>query len=146
MSQTKTNSFIEAVSNTFIGLIVNIALAPVVYSICDVKYTSKQLFLSVALFTLISIIRSYIVRRWFNKNENGESFIIVIYNSIKNKISVSDPLIETEDKKIILEMNELVKDYNKLTQEEKDGIIGREIREQWFKLQHQSEIINRVPA
>lgn len=64
--QTRKQSLIEAISNTFIGLIVsataNYLVLPLFYEGVNVK---NCVAVSI-IFTVISIIRNYIVRRWFN--------------------------------------------------------------------------------
>jgi hypothetical protein len=67
--QTKTRSFKEAVINTAIGFIISLITTPLVFSVCDVKYTGMQMGKITALMTIISIARSYIIRRWFNKGD-----------------------------------------------------------------------------
>ena len=65
--QSKQNSFIEALINTGIGLGITILFSPIVYRICDVEISNKQMGGAAALFTIISIVRGYVVRRFFNK-------------------------------------------------------------------------------
>ncbi len=67
MSQSKRNSFIEALINTGIGLSITIVFSPIVYSICDVEISDKQMGGAALCFTIISVIRGYVVRRFFNK-------------------------------------------------------------------------------
>lgn len=67
MSQSKKNSFIEALVNTFIGLLVTFFVSPFIYWICDVKITLPQMGAATLLFTVVSVIRNYVIRRWFNK-------------------------------------------------------------------------------
>lgn len=69
-SQTKFNSIIESVSNTAVGLLTTLALSPIIYDIVGMEYTYSQLGIATVLFTAISIIRSYIIRRLFNKKAN----------------------------------------------------------------------------
>jgi hypothetical protein len=66
MTQTKIESFIEVSFNTFIGFIVAIASQLIIFPYFGIYiHFSENLWIGV-WFTLISIIRSYIVRRWFN--------------------------------------------------------------------------------
>ena len=69
-SQTKLNSIIESVSNTAVGLLTTLALSPFIYDMVGMKYTYTQLGMATVLFTAISIIRSYVIRRLFNKKSN----------------------------------------------------------------------------
>ena len=61
-TQTKKKSFIEAVSNTTVGFIVNAILYHLIFSRPYVESVSVVLF-----FTIISIARTYIIRRLFVK-------------------------------------------------------------------------------
>jgi len=67
MTQHKKHSFLEALSNTLIGVIVQLAVTPLVYYITGVKATPTQIGITTLLFTIISVIRNYIIRRFFNK-------------------------------------------------------------------------------
>lgn len=66
MSQTRTGSFVESCANIAVGIgvgwIANVVILPF-YS-CAVS-PQKALEISL-LFTVISLVRSYILRRWFN--------------------------------------------------------------------------------
>lgn len=68
MNQTKLGSLIEAITNTFIGFLITITLLPLVNWICDIEMTVGQASLSTLLFTIISVIRGYLIRRFFNGN------------------------------------------------------------------------------
>ena len=66
-SQSKKSSLIESIVNTFVGFIVTIAASPLIYWICDVKMNAAQMSVVTLLFTLLSILRNYVIRRFFNK-------------------------------------------------------------------------------
>jgi hypothetical protein len=68
--QTKTNSIIESITNTGIGLLTTLIFSPIIYSIIGMEYTYKQLGMATVLFTILSIVRGYVVRRWFNKKKD----------------------------------------------------------------------------
>lgn len=67
MTQTRKGSIIESIVNTFIGFAITIIVSPFIYWICGVSVNAKQLGLTTLLFTLLSIVRGYFVRRFFNK-------------------------------------------------------------------------------
>lgn len=69
-TQTKLNSILESVSNTAIGLITTLIFSPFIYNMVGMVYTYGQLGLVTVLFTLLSIVRGYIIRRFFNKKPN----------------------------------------------------------------------------
>jgi uncharacterized membrane protein required for colicin V production len=66
MTQTRLGSFIEACINVLIGFainfVANMAILPLIGFHISV---AQNLFIGV-LYTLISVARSYAVRRWFN--------------------------------------------------------------------------------
>lgn len=65
--QTKKHSMLESVTNTAIGLLTTLVFSPIIYSMIGMEYTYSQLGMATILFTILSIIRGYIVRRFFNK-------------------------------------------------------------------------------
>ena len=67
--QTKKQSFIESLTSTTIGIIIGIVLNLIILPIFGYPVSVvDSLWISV-IFTVISIIRSYIIRRWFNSKE-----------------------------------------------------------------------------
>lgn len=67
MAQSKKLSLIESVVNTLIGMLFSFVVSPLVYWLSDVEMSYYQMGLATVLFTIISIVRGYIVRRWFNR-------------------------------------------------------------------------------
>lgn len=67
MSQTKTQSVIESVTNVAIGYFVALVSQLLVFPMFNIHVSfSDNIGISI-WFTVISLIRSYIVRRWFAK-------------------------------------------------------------------------------
>ena len=66
MEQTKTGSLIESIINIFIGYIVALVSQILIFPIFDINISFSENILIGAWFTLISLVRSYIIRRWFN--------------------------------------------------------------------------------
>ena len=64
--QTKLESFIEALLNIFIGYVVAISSQIIIFPMFDIHLSFQTNLLVGAWFTLISLVRSYIIRRWFN--------------------------------------------------------------------------------
>lgn len=65
--QSRIDSFMEAVTNTLIGLVVStIANWTVTPAVLGHPITLAQNFALSAAFTVISIVRSYTLRRAFN--------------------------------------------------------------------------------
>ena len=75
--QSKLESLSEAIINTFIGFVIAFISQLVFFPIVGIEATLDQNFILTVLFTLVSIIRGYIVRRFFNKknlNHNLQKF------------------------------------------------------------------------
>lgn len=66
MNQTRIGSLIEACINTAIGFAVSIVLSLIVYPMFGHSFTLAQNVGITVIFTVASIVRSYVVRRWFN--------------------------------------------------------------------------------
>lgn len=64
--QSRLSSLIEATINTLIGLLVSFVAWPVAAWLTGITYSTGQHVGVVAFFTVISVVRSYVVRRWFN--------------------------------------------------------------------------------
>lgn len=65
--QTRTDSLIESVSNIGIGYLVAIASQLLIFPLFDIHVSLGENFAISAWFTLISIVRSYTLRRWFTR-------------------------------------------------------------------------------
>ena len=64
--QSKRESMIESLTSTTIGIIIGIVLNLTILPIFDYNITVvDSLWISV-IFTIVSIIRSYVIRRFFN--------------------------------------------------------------------------------
>ena len=70
MSQTRVQSFIEANTNVFIGFIISYFTGLVIYPCFNVDVHPAKNFGITLCFTVTSIIRQYIIRRYFNNKEN----------------------------------------------------------------------------
>lgn len=66
MEQSKTASAIEAIANIIIGVGVALGSQYVVFPLVGIHNVSHQTHLEItAFFTLISFVRSYLIRRFF---------------------------------------------------------------------------------
>ena len=65
--QSKLESLTEAIINTFTGFVIAFISQLVFFPIVGIEVTLSQNFILTVLFTLVSIIRIYIIRRFFNK-------------------------------------------------------------------------------
>ena len=66
MNQTKLESLAEVGVNVIIGWFIGLATQVFFFPIIGIAATLSQNFISSIIFTVISIIRSYVIRRWFN--------------------------------------------------------------------------------
>lgn len=67
MTQSKLHSFIEANTNVFIGFFISLAFwSWWVVPVYNLPVTFGQNLSITAQFTVLAIVRGYIVRRWFN--------------------------------------------------------------------------------
>lgn len=66
MTQTRLGSLIEAIFNVAIGLSISIVANAIVFPRFGFRPTLvENLWISV-IYTVISLVRSYALRRWFN--------------------------------------------------------------------------------
>jgi hypothetical protein len=67
MRQTRLGSLIEVSINIFIGYWINFAANLVVLPMFGLNVSIADNFLIGFIYTFISVARSYVVRRWFEK-------------------------------------------------------------------------------
>lgn len=66
MNQTRIGSLIEAFMNVLIGFAINFVANMLILPLIGFHISvSQNLFIGV-LYTIISVARSYVIRRWFN--------------------------------------------------------------------------------
>ena len=68
MRQTKLGSFYEACINVGIGFGINFVANLLILPLFGFHITLANNFYMGLLYTIISVIRSYVVRRWFDGN------------------------------------------------------------------------------
>ena len=89
MMQTKQHSLIESITNVTVGYLIAVASQIIIFPYFDMDISIQNNFVIGLWFTGISIIRSYLIRRWFTKRttrklrENEEADIIV--DAVKEK-------------------------------------------------------------
>ena len=67
MIQSRTNSFLESITNTAIGFGIALITQIVVFYHYDIKASVSMNIKITLIFTVISILRGYCVRRFFTK-------------------------------------------------------------------------------
>ena len=70
MGQSKVMSFVESCANIAVGYGVAVASQIIIFPFFGINLPLKDNFLIGVWFTLISLIRSYVIRRWFNGFKN----------------------------------------------------------------------------
>lgn len=68
MMQSKLGSFVEAMVNTLIGYFISLAVQLIIYPFYGATFTFVQNLQIGVIFMIVSIVRGYIIRRWFNKH------------------------------------------------------------------------------
>lgn len=68
--QSKKQSLMESITNVAIGYSISLASQLIIFPLFDIHIQLKDNILIGAWFTVISIIRSYVIRRVFNKCKN----------------------------------------------------------------------------
>lgn len=66
MNQTKLESLIETCINTVIGYFVALLSQLLVFPLVGIDVPFSTNLVIGAWFTVISIVRGYVIRRWFN--------------------------------------------------------------------------------
>lgn len=64
--QTRLGSWIEAWANIFVGFAINWTANMIILPWFGFKMTGGKAFQIGLMFTIISLVRSYVLRRWFN--------------------------------------------------------------------------------
>ena len=65
--QSKSLSIIEAITNTIAGLATSFVIQLIIYPILKIDVTLNQNIIITIVFFIVSILRSYLLRRLFNK-------------------------------------------------------------------------------
>jgi len=66
MNQSKLESLAEIGFNVLVGWIIGLVAQIFFFPLIGIEATFSQNFVSSVVFTVISIVRSYVIRRWFN--------------------------------------------------------------------------------
>ena len=67
--QSKRQSLIETLTSVFVGWLIGVILNMLVLPLFDYNVSLTDGVLISIIFTAVSVIRSYIIRRWFNSKE-----------------------------------------------------------------------------
>ena len=69
LMQSKKDSIIESLTSTTIGWLMGVILNMLVLPLFDYDVSLTDGVLISIIFTAVSVIRSYVIRRWFNSKE-----------------------------------------------------------------------------
>jgi uncharacterized protein YacL len=67
--QTKKQSLIETTTNIVVGMIVSFLAQKIIFPYFDLQVSTHQNIVITIFFTIISFIRGYGLRRFFNKHK-----------------------------------------------------------------------------
>ncbi len=65
--QTKKHSFIESLANVVVGLVVSLLANYLIFPLFGLSISMTDNLCLGFIYTAISIVRSYCLRRWFNR-------------------------------------------------------------------------------
>ena len=67
--QTKKQTLIETLTSVFVGWLIGVILNMLVLPLFDYNITVIDSLWVSLIFTVVSVIRGYVIRRWFNSKE-----------------------------------------------------------------------------
>ena len=67
--QSKRESMIETLTSVFVGWLIGVILNLIVLPLFDYNITVVDSLLVSLIFTVISVVRGYLIRRFFNSKE-----------------------------------------------------------------------------
>ena len=70
--QTKYQSLIESLTNILIGYLTALLSQVLIFPLFDIDVSFQDNLLIGLYFTIISLLRSYLVRRYFNKRVDSD--------------------------------------------------------------------------
>ena len=70
--QTKYQSLIESLTNILIGYLTALLSQVLIFPLFDINVSLQDNLLIGLSFTIISLLRSYLVRRYFNKRVDSD--------------------------------------------------------------------------
>ena len=67
--QSKSESMIETLTSVFVGWLIGVILNLTILPLFDYNITVVDSLWVSLIFTAVSVVRGYIIRRWFNSKE-----------------------------------------------------------------------------
>ena len=69
MTQTRTMSLVESLTNVAVGYALAILTQIIVFPIFSIEVSVSQNLTIALIFTVVSVLRSYVLRRVFNRGK-----------------------------------------------------------------------------
>ncbi len=67
---TNKHSLIEATTNTAVGFLISLMATFIIFPLVGIESTGTKNVIVTLFFTAISILRGYVIRRFFNNKNN----------------------------------------------------------------------------
>ena len=68
-NQSKKHSLMESVVNTLSGLVISMLIQVIIYPMMGIPVTLNQNIIITLVFFVASLVRGYVIRRFFNKSK-----------------------------------------------------------------------------
>ncbi len=75
--QTKKQSLTETIVNILLGLIISFVIQLILFPILNIPVTINENIIIMIVFFVASLVRGYLVRRYFNKKHSKERGITI---------------------------------------------------------------------
>lgn len=113
--QTKRQSRIETLTQQAIGFIVAMVSQLIIFPVFDIHVSMADNLLIGIYFTIVSIIRSYVVRRMFNKSCIVDKEMIILNKTLHaSNMQKDERILELQEHNITLQVeNREMQDYIK---------------------------------
>ena len=70
--QTKKQSLIESITNTVVGFIISYASTFLIFPLVGIESSASKNIVITLFFTVVSIFRGFLIRRYFNKKHTSK--------------------------------------------------------------------------
>lgn len=84
VSQSRRSSAVEAIISVSTGFAVSLAASPIVYPLFGHAFTLTQNIGITLVFTVLSLLRSYLVRRFFVWLDRRQDQINTLFQTLTN--------------------------------------------------------------
>lgn len=138
MSQTKRQSVIESITQQAVGYLVGLGTQYIVFPLFDMEVNLIDNLIIGAIFAIVSTVRSYVLRRVFNKQHNDVDLRTINYELQVENQELMKLLKEDEFKTINrqrAQINVMQRGCKKLQVENKElNTLVKDMREYIHKI------------